>query len=628
MSSAALIALDQILVILVAALWGCAGGYALASRKVPRLARAAAALLTGALLGTAGRVATVALLAGHGWWFAGEKVLLALPLLLPPAIAAAVVSLPRLPRVARGTAILPPAVAVLPLAACYAAVAGVLITFSVGYPIRGYLAAVLVAAVLAGTAATWRMLTRTGPPGRLWQVAGSVVALLALAWTGASLWNARPPYELRLAGGGGVDVTALRGGDGGGEVRRFTLTARPATVTLRSGRKVEALTFNGGSPGPQIRVRQGETVEVTLASELVDRGVTLHWHGYHVPNGEDGVPGVTQDAVRRGGRFVYRFTADQPGSYWYHTHETPNLGLQKGLFGAFVVDAAAPSGFDEAVLLHSFDGTPTTSVGSGGPDDGMVSRTVAPGTAVRLRVVNTDNGPHTVGVAGVPYRIGAVDGMPVEGRELTGERAQLAAGGRYDLTFTMPARPVALSTENPGTGLLLTPGSGAAPPPPSGPLIDITRYGTRGPAVPTRFDRDYTWVLDRLLVPRSGLPLPSYTVNGEVWPRIPAPVVAEGEWVRFTVVNRSGDLHPMHPHGHHVLVLSRDGVPAAPLWMDSFDVAPGEVWEVALKADNPGVWLSHCHELKHAAEGMTLHFTYEGVRSPFAVGERMANHPD
>ena len=167
------------------------------------------------------------------------------------------------------------------------------------------------------------------------------------------------------------------------------------------------------------------------------------------------------------------------------------------------------------------------------------------------------------------------------------------------------------------------------PPAADGPLVDITRYATKGPAVPVRFDRDYSWVLDRLLAVRSGLPLASYTVNGEVWPRIPAPVVAEGEWVRFTVVNRSGDLHPMHPHGHHVLVLSRDGVPVtAPIWMDSFDVAPGEVWVVALRADNPGVWLSHCHELKHAAEGMTMHFVYEGVSSPFDVGTGTANHPE
>ncbi|MFD0473405.1 multicopper oxidase domain-containing protein [Nonomuraea thailandensis] len=94
-------------------------------------------------------------------------------------------------------------------------------------------------------------------------------------------------------------------------------------------------------------------------------------------------------------------------------------------------------------------------------------------------------------------------------------------------------------------------------------------------------------------------------------------------------MNRGKETHPMHPHGHHVLVLSRDGRPATgPLWMDSFDVAPGEVWEVALPADNPGIWMSHCHDLGHAALGMTFHLAYEGVTTPFDAGADSGNHPE
>ncbi|MFD1937647.1 multicopper oxidase family protein [Nonomuraea mangrovi] len=613
MSTAALLALDRILVILVAVSWGFAGCHALVSRK----AIPSALLVLAALLATACRVAVTAGLASAGWWFAGEKVTLALPLLLPPALAAAVVSLPRM---LRGS--FTPLTVVFPLAAAYAGVAGAAVSVGMGYPLAPYPSVVLVLAVLGASGATWSMLTRRGRRGRAWRVAGAVVAALAVAWTGLSMWNARPAAALRLSPSGSVGVSELRG-PSGGPVRRFELTAKAATITLASGRRVEALTFNGASPGPALRVRQGETVEVRLRSELADRGVTLHWHGYHVPNGEDGVPGLTQDAVREGGSFVYRFRAGQPGSYWYHTHETPNLALQAGLFGTLTVDPAAPEGFDEPVALHTFGGALTVSVAGGPPADGTATRTVAAGTPVRLRVVNTDNGPRTLGVSGVPYRIAAVDGMAVDGRVLADERAQLAAGGRYDLAFTMPSRPVLMSAG--AAGLLLTPGSGAAPPPAAGPLLDITRYGG-GAQVPERFDRSYTWVLDRLVALRGGIPMLSHTVNGQVWPRVPPAVVRRGEWVRFTVVNRSGELHPMHPHGHHVLVLSRDGVRAAPVWMDSFDVAPGEVWEVALKADNPGVWLSHCHELSHAAEGMTLHLAYEGVRSPFTLDAH--NHPE
>ncbi|MFI6598524.1 multicopper oxidase family protein [Nonomuraea sp. NPDC050536] len=612
--------------------------------------RASAVVFVAALVVTALRVAAAVVLAGRGWWFAGEKVLIALPLLVPPAVGAGVATLLRRPVLA----------AVCSLTACYAAVAGVVVVLAVGYPPAPYLAGVLVAGVLLGAAATWSMLTRKGPPGRAWRIAGALVAALALAWTGLSMWNARPT-EVRLATGP-TDLTTLRPADTttqptnaaaqptdttrqptdatqqpadagqgtareagqAGRMRRFTLTAEKGTITLASGRRVEALTFNGTSPGPAIRVRQGDLVEVRLRNHLADRGVTLHWHGYRVPNADDGVPGLTQDAVRPGGEFVYRFRASEPGSYWYHTHETPNEGLRQGLFGTFTVDPATPEGLDEPVALHTYGGTLTVTADKA-PADGLARQVVAPGTKVRLRVVNTDNGPHTVGVSGTPYTIEAVDGVTVTGPPTT-ERAQLAAGGRYDLAFTMPDRPALLSVGLPNTGLLLTPGSGATPPEPVTPVLDITRYGSHGPAVPARFDREAAWVLDRLIALRGGLPLLSHTVNAEVWPHIPAQTVKQGEWLRITVVNRSGDLHPMHPHGHHVLVLSRNGVRAVPLWMDSFDVAPGEVWVVALHADNPGVWLAHCHELTHAAEGMTLHLAYEGVGSRYALGGH--NHPE
>jgi len=86
----------------------------------------------------------------------------------------------------------------------------------------------------------------------------------------------------------------------------------------------------------------------------------------------------------------------------------------------------------------------------------------------------------------------------------------------------------------------------------------------------------------------------------------------------------------MHPHGHRVLVESRNGEPTtgSPLWLDTFDVQPGEVWEVALRADNPGIWMDHCHNLPHAAEGLVAHLMYEGVTDPYLVGGATDNEPE
>ncbi|WP_084956425.1 multicopper oxidase domain-containing protein [Thermoactinospora rubra] len=341
MTTALLLGLDRALVMLVAVLWGLAGGLLAAGRRDRALW-----LLLAALAATALRVAAVVALARAGWWFAGEKALLALPLLLPPAAAAAVVTLPRLlPRRIRGLRPGPPPRPVIetreptsatshpaktphpaeasrvaelvPVLACaYAAVAGVFMAFAVGYPPAPHLAAVTVLAVAGATAVTWFRVagppgSRPAPPGRGWRVSGAVVAALAVAWAGTAMWATRPPGALHLAA---AHAEPPPRGRPAADPRRFTLTAQAATVTLPSGRPFPALTFNATAPGPLLRVRQGDHVEVTLRNRLPDRGVTLHWHGVHVPNGEDGVPGVTQDAVAPGGEHVYRFTAQQPGT--------------------------------------------------------------------------------------------------------------------------------------------------------------------------------------------------------------------------------------------------------------------------------------------------------------------------
>ncbi|MEM5626556.1 multicopper oxidase domain-containing protein [Bacillus wiedmannii] len=89
---------------------------------------------------------------------------------------------------------------------------------------------------------------------------------------------------------------------------------------MGDGKKVDAWTFDGTSPGTQIRVKQGERIVVNLKNELPEP-VTIHWHGLDVPAAVDGVPGVTQNAIKPGETYTYAFNADQVGTYWYHSHQ-------------------------------------------------------------------------------------------------------------------------------------------------------------------------------------------------------------------------------------------------------------------------------------------------------------------
>jgi FtsP/CotA-like multicopper oxidase with cupredoxin domain len=491
----------------------------------------------------------------------------------------------------------------------FATLAGPLFTVAHGYPATW--AAGLVTVALVGGAATVTGLALGVGRLRAPAVASGTALLVGvvLAFVGSP-----SPVD----GPTSTDLSTLRGPDSpapGGTVRRFTLTAEQATVTLPSGATTRAWTFNGQVPGPPMAVQVGDLVEVTLHNTDIADGVTLHWHGYDVPAAEDGVPGLTQDAVLPGQSFVYRFRADRAGSYWYHTHEVSDLGVRMGLYGVLTVTApGASDGVDLAVPVHTFNGS--TVVGAIAPP------TVAPSTPVRLRLINTDNTPRVVGLVGSPMRVAAVDGTDLnDPTPLSDMGLRIAAGGRYDVTFAMPDHAVALRVAR--TDTVLTLGTGAPPAADVGswPVLDLLHYG-RPAATPfgagSHFDRSFTLVLDRGLVSTSY----AYTVNGSGFPHIPTEVVREGDLVRFTIVNRSQDIHPWHLHGHRVLVLSRDGAAptGSPLWMDTFDVRPGEVWQVAFRADNPGIWMNHCHNLAHAEQGMVLHLAYEGVGSPYHGG--------
>src|SRR5262249_16959410 len=157
-------------------------------------------------------------------------------------------------------------------------------------------------------------------------------------------------------------------------------------------------------------------------------------------------------------------------------------------------------------------------------------------------------------------------------------------------------------------------------PSPPAPVLDPLHYGTPAPTPfgsQSAFDRRFTLVLDRGLALVDGRPAYAYTVNGRGYPGIPTMQVGYGDLLALTLVNRDRQVDPWPLDGHRVLVLSRNGEPyqGSPLWMDTVEIRPGEVWRVAFRADNPGLWMNHCHNLGHTDQGMALVLAYAGVTS-------------
>ena len=409
--------------------------------------------------------------------------------------------------------------------------------------------------------------------------------------------------------------------------------ARPADVTvdlvakqerfeLASGRTVDGFTFNDTSPGPQITARVGQLVEVNVRNESVRAGVSVHWHGVDVPNGEDGVAGVTQDAIGEGEEYTYRFVAEQVGTYWYHSHQVSNTQVRKGLFGALVV---LPQQDDDHLevpaVAHTYGGVRTLN-----GDEGTTTVAAEVGQLARVRVVNTDNGTLRVW-AGSAYRVLAVDGYDVNApTPVEGKGIDVPAGGRVDLEVTAPAR-VQVGT---ATAVVVGDTDATRPPTPADEL-DPLSYGSPAtlPFDPADADRHFGYSIGRKVGFIDGRPGYWWSVNGHLWPDVPMYTVEEGDVVVFRIESHAGT-HPMHLHGHHAVVLSRNGKPAtgSPWWIDSLDVHKGESFEIAFLADNPGIWLDHCHQLKHASQGLLAHLMYVGVTTPFKLGHDSGNDPE
>ncbi len=404
------------------------------------------------------------------------------------------------------------------------------------------------------------------------------------------------------------------------------LTARRGRIDI-SGQSVDGYTLNGRSPGPTITARVGQLVEVRATNANVPDGIALHWHGVDVPNAEDGVAGVTQDAIAPGESHTYRFVVDRVGSYWYHSHQVSHVQVARGMFGPLIVLPAdgIEQDHDVAAVAHTYRGARTLN-----GVRGDVPVTAAKGETVRVRAINTDNGPMRVW-SDTDYRIAAIDGTevnrptPVAGKDVT-----VTAGGRIDLVVTSPAR-VQIGG---ATALLIGP-DGTTPatrPPPPASQVDLLTYGT-----PTSKeldasnpDREFTYSVDRKPGFIDGVPGLWWSINGHLFPDVPMFMVSEGDVVVMHIENHSGEVHPMHLPGHHALVLTRDGKPStgSPWWTDSLDVKAGESYDIAFLADNPGIWMDHCHNLTHAADGLVAHLMYEGISTPYVVGGDADNSPE
>lgn len=416
-----------------------------------------------------------------------------------------------------------------------------------------------------------------------------------------------------------------------GVIRSFDISAAEAEIPLIDGKPLRVWAYNGQVPGPEVRVRLGETVRVKFTNRL-PLPSTIHWHGVRVPNDMDGLPTQSRPAIKPGESFVYEFTPKDAGTFWFHPHIRSSEQVERGLFGVLIVEDPAPPAFSRDLVwviddwLIGEDGqiVPVFNTrhdlahdgrwGNRVTINGRSSETLAlrPGERIRLRIVNVANGRvFAPNFGSLAAKIIAVDGLYVRA-PFDASGFEVAPGNRIDVDLTAPSvsyaavaiedrflrnRPRHLADVRIEGAPVDTPRFE----PPSRANVPAWKAGSD-----TRVDSEL--VLDA----RAGGPLGlEWTINGVAFQGHENATNHTGislvqdrfNHLRFT--NKSARLHPIHLHGMFFRVLTRNrSTVDEPFFRDTVLVHPRETVDVGLVPLDEGSWMLHCHILEHAEAGM------------------------
>ncbi|TXL07756.1 copper oxidase [Methylococcaceae bacterium CS1] len=384
--------------------------------------------------------------------------------------------------------------------------------------------------------------------------------------------------------------------------------------------------YNGMVPGPVIRIKLGETLQLKLTNNL-PQATTIHWHGVRVPNAMDGVPGVTQPPVQPGESFTYQFTPKDAGTFWFHPHVKAAEQIERGLHGVLIVeDAEEPEYSQEFVwVLDDWLLTKDRQVATN-----FVSRhdlahdgrwgnvltingryqpafQVKAGERIRIRMVNVANGrvfsPSFAKL--VPYVI-AVDGMLAEASFPLRE-FYLAPGNRIDLDIIIPKAFAgkSLSVQNlygrkKSALAFLQVAAEEAVETPGFDSPRARQFPRWADAIKLPIEHEYI-----LNAKRGGVYGISWTIDNKTWPDNATHELTSGQFYRLRFTNKSSRLHPMHLHGQFFKVIAKNGRAVQEnFWRDTVLIGPKQSIDIGLIPLDKGLWLNHCHILEHAEAGM------------------------
>ena len=208
--------------------------------------------------------------------------------------------------------------------------------------------------------------------------------------------------------------------------KEFHLVAEPVRRQMAPGMTAHLWGYNGQSPGPTIECVEGDRVRIFVTNKLPEH-TTIHWHGILLPNGMDGVGGLTQPHIPVGKTFVYEFEMKKSGTFMYHPHADEMVQMAMGMHGFLVVHPKNPNVMrvdrDFVFLMNAFDIDP----GSATPKvstmldfnlwcwnsrvfPGIDALAVRKGDRVRIRIGNLTMTNHPIHLHGYDFEVTGTDG--------------------------------------------------------------------------------------------------------------------------------------------------------------------------------------------------------------------------
>ena len=399
--------------------------------------------------------------------------------------------------------------------------------------------------------------------------------------------------------------------------------------------------YNQRSPGPTISVDKGKELIVEFKN-LLEEPTTIHWHGIRNINAMDGVANLTQPPVEPGETFIYKFPVNDAGTFWYHAHNKSWEQVARGLYGPLIVQDILPIDFDNDITIvaddwrltkeYEFDekslgslmdwshqgrlGNWLTINGESNPKIPLKEN-----THVRLRLINASNA-RTLNFQFKNYsaKIIALDGAPCE--PFIKSSFQIAPAQRIDFaidiknkdlmlfeTSTDKLYPTALfpvektdSITNNKINLKNLKNWDDFPDLNQPEIIDIHMQGGAMGNLSSAIFNGEKKSLRELASKEAKL----WAFNGEIGDyNYTIAKIKMGETVILKIWNDTSWKHSMHLHGHHFWINSFEfGKTPKMVMRDTYLMQPGEKAELIFEANNPGLWLFHCHMLEHAASGM------------------------